>query len=85
MFDSVGQTKFDRGIGLVRQGLALISGQDIDPIPPVELGEDIKVLSGVIDLCALQRTRRLAVFESDGGEQGRQASDSGDASLPRPA
>jgi hypothetical protein len=67
MFDTGKQTDFDRGIGLIRQGLALISGQNIDPIPPVELGEDIKVLSGVIDLCALQRTRRLAVFESDGG------------------
>src|ERR1700737_3434376 len=67
MFDSGRQTDFDTGIGLVKQGLALIAGQDIDPIPPVELGEDIKALSAVIDLVSLQRARRLAVFESDGG------------------
>src|SRR5216683_3784927 len=58
---------FEKGIGLIQQGLALISGQDIDPIPLLDLGEDIKVLSGVMDRLALQRTRRLAVFESDGG------------------
>jgi hypothetical protein len=67
MFDTVRETDFDSGIGLVKQGLALIAGQDIAPIPPVELGEDIKVLSGLMDRLALQRSRRLAVFEGDGG------------------
>src|ERR1700737_4267346 len=67
MFASGRQTEFDTAIGTIKQALAVIAAQDIDPIPPVELGEDIKTLSGVINLVSLQRARRLAVFESDGG------------------
>jgi hypothetical protein len=67
MFASGRQTDFDRAIGTIKQALAVIAAQDIDPIPPVELGKDIKVLSGLMDHLALQRSRRLAVFESDGG------------------
>ena len=67
MFEAADRATFAEGVALVERGLALIASQDIDPIPPLGLGEDIKALSGLMDRLGLQRTRRLAVFESDGG------------------
>lgn len=67
MFGLARQRTFAEGVALVEQGLALIASQDLEPVPAAELGDDIKVLSSLTDRLALQRTRRLTVFEREGG------------------
>ncbi len=63
MFGMAHQKTFAEGVALVEQGLALIASQDLDSVPAANLGEDIKVLSSLADRLALQRTRRLTVFD----------------------
>ena len=67
MFGLAHRETFAEGVVLVEQGLALIASQEYESVPAAELGVEIKVLSSLTDRLALQRTRRLTVFEREGG------------------
>ncbi|HLQ61815.1 MAG TPA: DUF222 domain-containing protein [Candidatus Acidoferrales bacterium] len=58
---------FGEAAGHFARGLELLSRQDLDGIAPVDLGQDVKRISGVIDRLQLERARRVELFDRGRG------------------
>jgi len=54
-------------MALIEQGLAVLAQQDLDAIPPVQLGADVKRLRAGIDRAEAQCARRVEAFDRERG------------------
>jgi len=67
MFDVNKTTEVAAALPHFEAALALLANQDLDPVPPVQLGCDIKALRSLIDRLEAQCARRVERFDRDRG------------------
>src|SRR5712692_1659017 len=67
MFDASETTHVTAALPHFEAALALLANQDLDPVPPVLLGCDIKALRSLIDRLEAQCARRVERFDRDRG------------------
>src|SRR2546423_13675195 len=58
---------FETGMALIEQGLTVLAQQDLDAIPPVQLGADIKRLRAGIDRAEAHCACRVEAFDRERG------------------
>ncbi len=67
MFDASETTHVTAALPHFEAAFALLANQDLDPVPPVQLGCDIKALRSLIDRLEAQCARRVERFDRDRG------------------
>ncbi len=67
MFDASETTQVAATLPHFEAGLSLLANQDLDPIPPLQLGCDIKALRSLIDRLEAQCARRVERFDRERG------------------
>src|SRR5437762_802401 len=63
VFEATTGAIFAEGVGLIDKGLALLAENDLGPVPPEDLGLDIKAIRSRIDRLEAQCARRIEQFD----------------------
>ncbi|HEX6488132.1 MAG TPA: DUF222 domain-containing protein [Candidatus Dormibacteraeota bacterium] len=67
MYEGRGSQTAQQALELINAGVELLARQDLDPLDPALLGQDIELVQQTAHRLQLESTRRLRRFDADGG------------------
>src|SRR5579859_2589459 len=67
MLEGRGSQAVRQAVEVINSGLQVLAEQELEPLEPRLLGEDIELLQRCVSRIQLESSRRLRRFDSDGG------------------